>query len=79
MSMVSTMSLMPTGMPSISDSGSKMLQRAAERVGGFACAGLVQMNERANLGLQLGDGRKAAFEIIARRVAPRGKYGARPS
>ena len=65
MSAVSMMSLMPTGMPSILDSGRPCAPARRGPVGGRARAGEVEIDEGADLGFERREIGKAAFKKIA--------------
>ena len=74
-SAVSMMSLMPTGMPSIGDSGLPARQRALDASAWRLSACRVEMDEGADVCLARRNRRKAALEELARRVGARRKSG----
>ena len=73
MSDVSMMSLMPTGMPSIGESGLPARQRAVDSSAAARAAIEAEVDEGADLGLERREIGEAAFEEIARRVGAAGK------
>ena len=73
MSMVSMMSLIPIGMPSIGESGLPARQRSVERSAAVLRGGKIERDEGADLrlpGVEVGD---AALEKFARRVFAAGE------
>ena len=69
MSAVSMMSLMPTGMPSIGESGLPSRQRCVDCAAASRAAATFSVTKAPTSRLKPLDGREAALQIGARRVA----------